>query len=47
MDQSISVMGIRQSCLFIEFNPIKATVVELPKGFKFVIMNSLEESKKL
>jgi galactokinase len=47
MDQSISVLGIKQACLYIQFNPIRSQIVELPPGYKFIIMNSLEESKKL
>lgn len=47
MDQSISVLGMKQACLYIQFKPIRAETVHLPKGYKFVIMNSLEESKKL
>ena len=47
MDQSISVLGLKQACLYIQFRPIRSETVVLPAGYKFVIMNSLEESKKL
>lgn len=42
MDQSISILGIKQSCLYIQFNPIRSELVQLPTGYKFIIMNSLE-----
>jgi len=47
MDQSISVLGKANSCLYIEFNPIRCEAIQLPEGCKFVIMNSLVESAKL
>ena len=47
MDQSISVLGVKQACLYIQFKPIRSETVILPSGYKFVIMNSLDESKKL
>ncbi len=42
MDQSISVLGVNQQCLYIQFNPIRGEPVAVPAGYKFVIMNSLE-----
>lgn len=47
MDQSISVMGRTNFCLYIQFHPIRCTPVHLPEGSRFVIMNSLVESAKL
>ena len=47
MDQSSSVLGEKDSALFIEFNPIRSTVVSLPTNYRFVIVNSLEESRKI
>lgn len=47
MDQSISVMGKTNFCLYIQFHPIRCEPVHLPEGSRFVIMNSLVESAKL
>lgn len=47
MDQSISVMGKQNNCLYIQFNPIRCEKVHLPQGCRFVIMNSLVSSAKL
>lgn len=47
MDQSISVMGKLNSCLYIQFHPIRCEAVDLPGGCRFIIMNSLVESAKL
>lgn len=47
MDQSISVMGRTNFCLYIQFHPIRCTPVHLPEGSRFVVMNSLVESAKL
>ena len=47
MDQSISVLGKLNSCLNIEFNPVRGEKVNMPKGCKFIIMNCLVESAKL
>lgn len=47
MDQSISVLGKANSCLYIQFNPIRCEAIKLPEGSRFVIMNSLVESAKL
>jgi N-acetylgalactosamine kinase len=46
MDQAISVMAKRGVAKLIDFNPIRASDVMLPKGGSFVIANSLTESKK-
>ncbi|CAK9254693.1 unnamed protein product [Sphagnum jensenii] len=46
MDQAISVMAKRGVAKLIDFNPIQASDVMLPKGGSFVIANSLTESKK-
>jgi len=47
MDQSISILGKLNSCLHIEFNPVRGNKVTIPKGCKFIIMNCLVESAKL
>lgn len=47
MDQSISVMGQLDSCLYIQFSPIRCKEVHLPKGARFIVMNTLVESAKL
>ncbi|CAD8080506.1 unnamed protein product [Paramecium sonneborni] len=47
MDQTISVFGQEGSALYIEFDPLKLTQVNLPKGYSFIIANSLTESTKL
>lgn len=41
MDQSISVLGRPNCCLFIEFNPIRCQPVPLPPACTLIIMNSL------
>ena len=46
MDQTISVMGKKNSCLHINFNPISGVPVAIPEGCKFIIMDSLVESAK-
>ncbi|KAK7329586.1 hypothetical protein VNO77_23756 [Canavalia gladiata] len=46
MDQAISVMGKAGFAELIDFNPIRATDVELPRGGTFVIAHSLAESQK-
>ncbi|KAG0567930.1 hypothetical protein KC19_7G173000 [Ceratodon purpureus] len=46
MDQSISVMAERGVAKLIDFNPIRASDVVLPKTGSFVVANSLTESKK-
>lgn len=47
MDQTISVMGCKNKASFISFDPIRAETIELPKGFVYVIGDSLTESKKV
>ncbi|KAK7363451.1 hypothetical protein VNO77_05595 [Canavalia gladiata] len=46
MDQAISVMAKTGFALLIDFNPIRATDVQLPTGGTFVIAHSLAESQK-
>lgn len=46
MDQAISVHGIRGFASHIEFNPLKATPVQLPTGGVFVISNSFYQAPK-
>ncbi|NP_001284475.1 galactokinase [Cucumis melo] len=46
MDQAISVMAKSGFAELIDFNPIRATDVQLPDGGTFVIAHSLAESQK-
>ncbi|KAI5415552.1 variant 2, galactokinase [Lathyrus oleraceus] len=46
MDQAISVMAKTGFAELIDFNPIRATDVQLPSGGTFVIAHSLAESQK-
>ncbi|XP_073050386.1 galactokinase-like [Primulina eburnea] len=46
MDQAISVMAQSGFAALIDFNPIRATEVQLPVGGTFVIAHSLAESQK-
>ncbi|CAA2969857.1 galactokinase [Olea europaea subsp. europaea] len=46
MDQAISVMARSGFAELIDFNPIRATDVQLPAGGTFVIAHSLAESQK-
>ncbi|XP_027120984.1 galactokinase [Coffea eugenioides] len=46
MDQAISVMAKTGFAELIDFNPIRATDVQLPPGGTFVIGHSLAESQK-
>ncbi|KQK12302.1 hypothetical protein BRADI_1g02810v3 [Brachypodium distachyon] len=46
MDQAISIMAKPGFAELIDFNPIKATDVQLPQGGTFVIAHCLAESKK-
>ncbi|GMP54786.1 hypothetical protein CsSME_00019837 [Camellia sinensis var. sinensis] len=46
MDQAISVMAQSGFVELIDFNPIRATDVQLPAGGSFVIAHSLAESQK-
>ncbi|XP_059433903.1 galactokinase [Corylus avellana] len=46
MDQAISVMAKSGFAELIDFNPIRATDVQLPAGGTFIIAHSLAESQK-
>lgn len=46
MDQSISIFAQQGSAKLIEFNPIRASDVILPRGAVFVIANSCVEASK-
>ncbi|KAK9792724.1 hypothetical protein WJX73_007552 [Symbiochloris irregularis] len=46
MDQAISIMGAQDIAKLVEFNPVRAEDVVLPKGATFVIANSLTVSAK-
>lgn len=46
MDQAISVHGIRGYASHIQFNPLRATPVQLPEGGVFVISNSFYQAPK-
>ncbi|XP_019181234.1 PREDICTED: galactokinase [Ipomoea nil] len=46
MDQAISIMAQSGFAELIDFNPIRATDVQLPAGGSFVIAHSLAESQK-
>ncbi|KAJ6357131.1 hypothetical protein OIU78_005086 [Salix suchowensis] len=46
MDQAISVMAKTGFAELIDFNPIRATDVQLPAGGTFVLAHSLAESQK-
>ncbi|CAN4091707.1 unnamed protein product [Withania somnifera] len=46
MDQAISIMALSGFAELIDFNPIRATDVQLPAGGTFVIAHSLAESQK-
>ncbi|KAJ8766296.1 hypothetical protein K2173_022355 [Erythroxylum novogranatense] len=46
MDQAISVMAKAGFAELIDFNPIRATDVQLPNGGTFIIAHSLAESQK-
>ncbi|KAM3136293.1 hypothetical protein pb186bvf_011592 [Paramecium bursaria] len=47
MDQTISVIGKEGCAQYITFNPIQSQEVQLPKGYSFIIANSLTPSPKL
>uniref|UniRef100_T2ME93 N-acetylgalactosamine kinase n=1 Tax=Hydra vulgaris TaxID=6087 RepID=T2ME93_HYDVU len=46
MDQAISFLAKSGTAKLIEFNPLKATDVQLPDGATFVIANSLRDMSK-
>ncbi|XP_067874047.1 N-acetylgalactosamine kinase isoform X4 [Heterodontus francisci] len=46
MDQSISFLAEKGTAKLIEFNPLRATNVKLPRGAVFVIANSCREMNK-
>ena len=46
MDQAIELLAKEGKAKLIEFNPLRSTDVELPKGATFVIANSLAQVNK-
>lgn len=46
MDQAIAFLAEKGCAQYIEWNPLKATPVSLPKDLVFVIANSLAEANK-
>lgn len=46
MDQAIAFLAKRGCASFIEFNPVRATPIQLPQDAVFVIANSLSEANK-
>lgn len=46
MDQAISVMGTWLEAQLIEFNPVRASPVQLPDACYFIVANSLKVSEK-
>ena len=46
MDQAIELLAKQGTAKLIEFNPLRATDVTLPKGATFVIANSLAQVNK-
>ena len=46
MDQAIELLAKEGTAKLIEFNPLRATDVILPKGATFVIANSLAQVNK-
>ena len=46
MDQAIELLAREGTAKLIEFNPLRATDVKLPKGATFVIANSLAQVNK-
>lgn len=46
MDQAIAFLATKGCAQYIEFNPVRATPIELPPDVVFVIANSLTEANK-
>ena len=46
MDQSASIFGHTKGPLRIMFKPIRVEQIEMPKGYSFIIANSLKKAKK-
>jgi len=46
MDQAIAFLAKKNCAQFIEFNPVRATPIQLPADAVFVIANSLSEANK-
>lgn len=46
MDQAIAFLAKKGCAQFIEFNPVRATPIQLPTDAVFVIANSLSEANK-
>ena len=46
MDQAIEILAVEGKAQYIQFNPIRTKLVELPSDACFVIANSLSESNK-
>lgn len=46
MDQAISLLAVESKAMHIQFNPLRLESVELPKGVKFIVVNSYVESNK-
>jgi N-acetylgalactosamine kinase len=46
MDQAIAFLAKKGCAQFIEFNPVRATPIQLPNDAVFVIANSLSEANK-
>ena len=46
MDQAISFLGQEGKAMMIQFDPVRPSEVRLPRGYSFVVSNTLVESKK-
>lgn len=46
MDQAIAFLAMKGCAQYIEFNPVRATPIQLPTDAVFVIANSLSEANK-
>lgn len=46
MDQAIAFLAKKGCAQYIEFNPVRATPIQLPEDAVFVIANSLSEANK-